>query len=346
MGHRELPAPPHYAPEKVGEVWRVAYQVRAAEAEKWAQKHAIAPADQDSCKISLLLVDVQNTFCVPGFELYVAGRSGTAAVDDNRRLVEFIYRNLDVITDIRPTLDTHTAVQIFHGIFLVDKFGRHPEPFTLVTEADIENEVWQFNPKLARSLGITPEQARRHLRHYTRQLKDGNKYDYTIWPYHAMLGGIGHAMVSSIEEAVFFHSLARCRPTDFHIKGDNPFTENYSVLNPEVRQDGSGKNLVSKDDPFIARLLDFDALVIAGQAKSHCVLWTIDDLLDEIKAVDDKLTQKVYILDDCTSAIVVPDVVDYTESTEAAFQRFAAAGMHIVRSTDPLDHWPGMCHGQ
>jgi hypothetical protein len=63
-------------------------------------------------------------------------------------------------------------------------------------------------------------------------------------------------------------------------------------------------------------------------------------------ATDESLTQKVFILDDCMSSIVVPDVVDYTDTTEAAFQRFAAAGMHIVRSTDPLEHWPGLCHGQ
>ena len=68
----------------------------------------------DKLKISLLLVDVQNTFCIPEFELYVGGTSGTGAVDDNRRLCEFIYRNLNMITEICPTMDTHQAVQIFH----------------------------------------------------------------------------------------------------------------------------------------------------------------------------------------------------------------------------------------
>ena len=27
-----------------------------------------------------------------------------------------------------------------------------------------------------------------------------------------MLGGVGHALVSTVEEAIFFHSIARCYP--------------------------------------------------------------------------------------------------------------------------------------
>ena len=90
----ELPIPPHFAPARMGEVWRVPYQERAAEAAAWARAHGIRPAAEDRLRICLVAVDVQNTFCVPGFELFVGGRSGTGAVDDNRRLCEFLYRNL------------------------------------------------------------------------------------------------------------------------------------------------------------------------------------------------------------------------------------------------------------
>jgi len=49
-----------------------------------------------------------------------------------------------------------------------------------------------------------------------------------------MFRGIGHALVSAVEEAVFFHCMARNSQTQFEIKGDNPLTENYSVLRPEL----------------------------------------------------------------------------------------------------------------
>ena len=113
---RELPLPPHFDPRRVGEVWRVPYEDRAREAEEWAREHTLVPASDDAVRICLVAVDVQNTFCIPGFELFVAGRSGTGAVDDNRRLCEFLYRNLGEITQIFPSLDTHHAMQVFHAI--------------------------------------------------------------------------------------------------------------------------------------------------------------------------------------------------------------------------------------
>ncbi|HXX81885.1 MAG TPA: hypothetical protein VEI46_10075, partial [Thermodesulfovibrionales bacterium] len=70
--------------------------------------------------------------------------------------------------------------------------------------------------------------------------------------------------------------------------------------------------------------------------------WTIDDLLEDIIAQDRRLVEKVYLLDDCTSPVVVPGVMDYTERADAAFRRFKDAGMHVVRSTDPIEEWPGI----
>src|SRR5919197_5545723 len=103
----ELPLPAHFDPDRVGEVWRVPYEERARAAPAWAAAHGLHAAADDAFRLCLLAVDVQNTFCVPGFELFVAGRSGRGAVDDNRRLCEFLYRNLRAITQIVPTLDTH-----------------------------------------------------------------------------------------------------------------------------------------------------------------------------------------------------------------------------------------------
>jgi nicotinamidase-related amidase len=342
MPRHQLPTPAHFDSDKVGQIWRVQYQVRAEEAKKWAKQHGIKPASQDTFRICLLMVDVQNTFCIPGFELFVGGRSGTAAVDDNQRLCKFIYRNLNVITQICPTMDTHHAVQIFHSIFLVNEQGEHPAPFTLVSAEDVEKGVWKFNPDVAKNLNIDETYGQNFLRHYTQKLKAGGKYDLTIWPYHAMLGGIGHALVSAVEEAIFFHGIARHCPTDFQVKGANPFTENYSVLSPEVLDDVHGDQIAEKNTGLIGKLLDFDAVFIAGQAKSHCVAWTIDDLLKEIKGSDNSLAQKVYLLEDCTSPVVIPGVADYTEPAAAAFQRFSDAGMHVVTSTDPPGSLPGI----
>ena len=337
----ELALPAYFEPGRVGEVWRVPYEERARQAEAWAEEHGLAPAAEDAVRICLLAVDVQNTFCIPEFELFVAGRSGTGAVDDNRRLCEFVYRNLGTITQIFPSLDTHHAMQLFHAIWLVDEQGNHPPPLTLVSAEDVEAGRWRVNVAVADALGIDPEYAERHLAHYTRRLAEGGKYDLTVWPYHAMLGGIGYALVSAVEEAFFFHSIARYSQPDFQVKGGNPLTEHYSMLGPEVTEGPDGDRLGGKNTELIDKLLTFDAVVAAGQAKSHCLAWTIDDLLEHDDARE-RLAARTYLLEDCASPVVVPGVIDYTNEADAAFERYAAAGMHVVRSTDPIESWPGL----
>jgi nicotinamidase-related amidase len=154
-----------------------------------------------------------------------------------------------------------------------------------------------------------------------------------------MLGGIGHALVSAVEEACFFQAIARYRQTNFQLKGGNPLTENYSVLCPEVLDDSTGRPIAEKNTGLIQKLLEFDLIIIAGQAKSHCVAWTIADLLAEIQAQDPRLAQKVYLLEDCTSPVVVPGVVDFTDQANLAFQGFELAGMHLVKSTEAIADW-------
>ena len=156
-----------------------------------------------------------------------------------------------------------------------------------------------------------------------------------------MLGGIGHALVSAIEEAIFFHTIARYSQPAFQVKGDNPLTEHYSVLGPEITQGPGGETIAGKNDLLIQQLSLYDLIIVGGQAKSHCVAWTIADLLEGDDERERALAPRTYLLEDCTSPVVVPGM-DYTAEADAAFERFAAAGMHVVRSTEPIESWPGI----
>jgi nicotinamidase-related amidase len=144
------------------------------------------------------------------------------------------------ITEIAPTMDTHTTLQIFHADFWVNDAGDNPTPMTTITLAEVEQGVWKVNPAVSYSLAHGNYVALASLCPALRKTAQcEGKYPLTIWPYHAMLGGIGHALVPAVEEACFFHTLARNSQTNFEIKGGNPLTENYSVLRPEVL-DGPG----------------------------------------------------------------------------------------------------------
>lgn len=348
-----LPLPTCHRPEWAEQVARVPYGDLAIAAAAWGEEHGITPAATDERRLVLLAIDVQNTFCLPDFELFVGGASGRGAVEDSQRLCEFVYRQLPNLTAIVPTLDTHGALQIFHPHFWCDRQGHPPAPMTQIDAASVASGQWRVNPAVAIALAgtasthlapetLTPDLIEAHGLHYVRQLEQAGKFPLTVWPYHSMLGGVGHALVAAFEAACFFHAIARHSPTRFDLKGDHPLTEHYSALGPEVAITANGSPLGTRNDRLLDFLLGFDAIAVAGQAKSHCVAWTVADLLARIQGIDPALAGRVYLLEDCMSPVVVPGVVDFSEAAEAAFERFAAAGMHRVRSTDPLDHWPGL----
>ena len=345
MNHNELPLPPHYDPKGVVDHTRwVNYQALEAAARNWRGQQGIKAASTDHVRIGALGIDVQETFCNPHGELYVAGSSGTGAVDDSIRTTEWLYRNMHRLTGLDFTLDTHRAYAVFHQTFLVDPDGNHPAPFTNVTHDEVQSGQWHVSPQLCSALGTSYPAAQRQLEHYTRELEKAGRYALTIWPFHGMLGGKGHTLVSGVEEAAFFHAVARGAQTGFEVKGTNPWVENYSVLGPEVKELFNGTP-VPRNTAFVQKLLDYDVLVIFGQAKSHCVAWTIDDLIREIAAKDPSLARKVYLLEDCTTPIVVKDpagnlIYSYEADATAAFDKFKAAGMHVVSSTTPMEQWP------
>jgi nicotinamidase-related amidase len=330
-----LPLPPHVDLGRTDEVWRVDYERRFHDAAAWAAEHALAPASTDEERVCLLAVDMQNTFCTPGFELFVAGRSGSGALDDSRRLCAFVYHQLGLITQVVVTLDTHQAFHVFHSAFLIDPDGRHPDPYTLVTQEDVTAGRWRVDEKAAAAVGLDDPSG--YLADYVQALARGGKYDLTIWPFHAMLAGISHALVSALDEAFFFHAIARSSQTRFEIKGTHPLTEHYSALGPEVERDSHERALGERNAALVDYLSGFDAVIVAGQAKSHCVAWTVADLLADVPEIGPRL----YLLEDCTSPVVVPGAVDYADDAHDAFARFAEAGAQVVRSTDPIETWPG-----
>ncbi|HSQ26968.1 MAG TPA: hypothetical protein VLM80_07570 [Anaerolineales bacterium] len=341
MTRDTLPLPDFFYPASVERIWNVPYQQRAQDARSWSAQYQIAPASTDELRTCLLAVDVQNSFCMPGFELFVGGLSGMGAVEDNQRLCEFIYRNLPSITHICATLDTHHAMQIFHSVFLINENNEHPQALTLVSHQDVLENKWKITPQVAEILGMTPEDGHDYLLHYTKQLQDQEKYDLTIWPYHVMLGSIGHALVPAVEEAIFFHNIARYDQVEFQVKGSNPLTEHYSAIGPEVLRNHKEQEIDHKSQHILSLVQNYDRLIIAGQAKSHCVAWTIDDLLQQILAIDESLVGKIYLLEDCSSPVVIPGVIDYSQAADAAYQKFASVGMHLVKSTEPVHQWPG-----
>jgi len=346
---QELPLPPHFTPTNASRWdYRPDQQALFERAQQWRRQHHIGPAGSARFDMQLLVVDMQKDFCFPQGTLYVGGRSGTGAIDDSARLAAFIYRNLGTIKGITATMDTHFAYQIFSASFWVGPDGNPLSPYRVITTEDVHRGQARPNPDLAWWLPSGDyDWLLKQVEFYCTELERAGKYTLYIWPPHCILGSDGHSLVGVIHEARLFFSYVRGSQSWVQIKGDNPLTEHYSVFGPEVPRRFDGVLMAERDTGLVDKLLAADALVIAGEASSHCVKNSVEDLLDEVRARDPALARKVYLLADCMSAVAVPDgkggfVADFTPEAEAALQRFAEAGMHLVRSTDPVESWPGI----
>ena len=347
--NHNLPLPSFYNSQHAAEsAFRPDQQAIFELAAEWRKKHNIKFAGADTYDLHLLGIDLQKDFCFPDGSLYVGGRDGQGAIDDNRRIAEFVYGNLDKIKNFTVTMDTHFAYQIFFASFWTDSDGQALAPHTEITVEMIRSGSVQPNPAIAWWVcnGNYPWLLKQ-VEFYCDELEKAGKYKLYLWPPHAIIGSDGHALAGVVHECRLFHNFVRGVQSWTEIKGGNPLTENYSVLRPEVQMRHDGQPLAQKNTRFIKTLFAADALAIVGQAASHCVKSTIDDLLDEIIAQDPALVKKVYILSDCMSSVTVPDgqggfIADFTPQCEEALQRFADAGMNIVNSTDAIADWPGI----
>lgn len=323
--------PPFYDPAAVGTL----YLERAAEVaeagRQWRDRHRVAPASEDRMRIAVLAVDCQVAFCLPGASLFVPG-----AVEDARRSVEWLYANLEHLTTLFFTLDTHSLHQIFHPAAWVDAEGRPPAPFTVINTEDVRSGRW--TPALR---DVAFPDARAVALEYCAKLEAQGRYVLTVWPYHALLGGVSHALLPALHEAALFHAAVRGVDPVFEIKGRARFTENYSVFAPEVRE-LSGKPVGVFNAELVATLRGYDRVYVFGQAKSHCVLESLFDLQRAFEN-DPQALSRIHILEDAMSPVPpppldpLPEALDFPRVAERGIGRLREAGMRVVPTSDPVE---------
>ncbi len=318
------PMPNFFDPSRIDQVYIERAQEVAAEARAYRDRHGIRPAARDEFRIAAFGIDTQIGFCTPGASLFVPG-----AVEDTQRTLTWLYTNLDRLTGLHFSMDTHRVFQIFHPAWWSDANGAPPEPFTVITADDVRSGKW------------VPITHPKESLEYCERLERTNKYVLTIWPFHTLLGGVSHAMVPALMEAAIFHAVARQHQTHFETKGTHAMTENYSVLSPEVLE-LSGKPVGAFNAAFFKMLMSYDRVYVFGQAKSHCVLSTLNDIRDHIEKTDPSLADKVWILEDAMSPVPAPPLdplppeLDFPRVADAGIAAFAKAGMHIVKTTDAV----------
>ncbi|MFN8377081.1 MAG: nicotinamidase [Anaerolineae bacterium] len=301
--------PAFYHPERVG----LLYAPNAASSVEMGRRAGLKPSATDRFRTLLLLVDAQVDFVHADGALSVPG-----AVEDTRRTIEWLYRNAGEITTIAASLDSHVPIQIFFPTWWIDSEGRHPAPFTTIHSGDVERGRWRalYDPEWSQE--------------YVDQLEQRSRKELMIWPYHVLIGTVGHSLTPALYEAVAFHTAARQSQPLFLAKGSIPKTEHYSILEPEVKVPEAPLGSLNTD--FLSMIATYDRIFIAGQAKSHCVLETVSSMMRYFQDRPDTIA-KMRVLMDCTSSVVHPEI-DFDEVANEAFSRFEDAGLTLTRSTE------------
>ena len=229
-------------------------------------------------KTVLLVVDMQNDFCLPSGSLYVPG-----AEKDVERLSRLIKEKMTVIDKIILTADEHHVMDIAHPSYWKNKRGEHPAPFTTISWWEVLSGEW------------IPFGDKDEVIDYLRRLIENEEYKHMIWPEHCLYGSEGAAITPVLMEAV----TCWAREGKYYEvveKGLNPSTEFFGAFRANIPLEGDADtkfNMKLKDE-----LESYDVIWLAGEAKSHCVANTLRQLFDYPEVV-----RRLVILEDCMSNI-------------------------------------------
>jgi nicotinamidase-related amidase len=273
-----------------------------------------------SASVRLLIIDPQVDFCdSPGVGALPVPGAGA----DMSRLAAMIGRLGHRIDDIDVTLDSHRSIDVAHPAWWIDAEGRHPAPFTMISASDVANGRW--TPR-------NPGWRRRSL-DYVRTLEERGKYALVIWPPHCLIGSPGHAVHPELFAALRGWEEREFAMVNFVTKGSNPFTEHYSAVAAEVPDPEDPSTLLNGG--LIDALRDSDVIAIAGEALSHCVKATVEDIAD---VIGPEHVRKFVFLSDCSSPVpAVPGGPDFPEIGRRFIEDMRARGMRVSTSLDFLD---------
>lgn len=268
-----------------------------------ASAENLSPGAADGEQNLLVIIDMQNDFMEKG-SLGVPGSHG-----DVENLTWFMYNNMNKISRVALTLDTHTPQQIFFPCWWVDRDGNNPPPFTPITKEDVDSGKWRPVYYPADSVD------------YVDGLRKAGNMDLFIWTYHCMQGTFGCSLENQLSNMVYFHAVAKKSTPISIVKGTDPLSEMYGVIKPEYDK----KNYVNTD--FLDLFEKYHKIIIAGEAASHCVLRSVQQFLECCPNRPDIL-QKIFILEDCMS-----DIPGFDSKKE--YERLKTkSNISIVKSVD------------
>lgn len=260
-------------------------------------------------KTAILGIDIQNDFTSTSGALFIRG-----ADLDTVRIAAFIDKYDSVIDYIALTMDTHQPIHIASQHYWKDFEGYPPGLFSVITANDVRDGKWipQYNKDQALP--------------YLETLEDKGGV-CTIWPTHCIKGSTGWAINSMVMKSVFTWNINTKKKYDLYFKGMHENTEHYSIFKPLVQFED---DLVQskQNRKILAKLEEFDRILIMGEAADFCVVNTLKDLLE----LAPHLSRRIFVMTDCMSWIIPNN-----ERTQYMFEMARQKGVRFI-STDDFEN--------
>ncbi len=262
-------------------------------------------------RIRLLIIDPQNDFLdIPQAALPVPGANA-----DMLRLAQFIDAMGAQIDDMVITLDSHAGVGIERTSFWRDGNGGPVPPFTQITAQALQ--AGKFRP---RDAGLAQQ-----VLAYVQALESGGERSLVVWPVHCVLGTWGHNIQAQLAQSIANWEEAKGRACEKVVKGLNPMTEQYSAFRADVPRADDPRTALNTQ--LLARLAGGpELLVVAGEALSHCVAASGQDMLAHMPP--ERLRNTVF-LRDCMSP-----VTGFEAAADAFVQQLGERGVRCQSTTE------------
>jgi nicotinamidase-related amidase len=252
--------------------------------------------------------------------------SGSLAVPgawaDMERLADLIHAEPEAFDALFLTMDQHNLHDIGHPTWFKDAKGAHPGPFTLITAAEVEQGEWTTSDPAMVA----------HTLNYLKALEAKGRYIHTIWPAHCIIGTPGTLLHPALVEAVHGWEVERHRAATWIFKGMDSMVEHYSGFAAEVPNplDGTHEALGSRHLDSLAAL---DTIHVAGEASSHCVKATVEDLIAGLKERGVAEPEKRLVLHTNMMSPVsaIPNGPDFPAIAQAFLDDLAAKGATLAQ---------------
>lgn len=276
----------------------------------------------------LLIIDPQNDFCAthtPG-QLYSPALSIPGASEDMKRLASLLVgAQGKLIDEITVSLDSHQLEAIERTTFWVNALGQPVGAFTKIRAQDVIEGRYlpvrseEIDPVSQKTVHDRVIELLTQLEH-----SSGRHSELTVWPVHCVTGSWGFQVYEPLQMALNTWSHTQKKVVRFEEKGTYELTEHYGIFEAETPLAHVPSTLFN--NALAERLVnDVDWLLVAGEASSHCVAASVEQLIRYRQGNG----QNIILLTDAMSP-----VPGCEPAQEDFFKQAQAAGVQLM----PIRH--------